>query len=309
MLTTCYPRPTLLCLPSNHSPNSSFPHRVNDLSMQPKSTGISRRLVIGQYKQYHNTSIDLPLNRTQPFGLILPGPINSSSVIDQSVIIRPTSYEILESGMILMKNHINLNEQVEIVNICHKLGVGAGGFYRPTYGSGSKLRLHMMSFGRNWHPETKYTQLYRSDGSKPPPVPGVLVSLVQTLIQDARARVKSPYEIPSMCPDICLVNFYSVVGGLGLHQDNDESYEGLTKGLPVVSISIGDSCEFLYGHTRDKFKARKVLLESGDVLLFGGKSRLIYHGVNKIIPDSTPLSLLQKTMLKPGRLNLTFRQF
>ena len=91
-------------------------------------------------------------------------------------------------------------------------------------------------------------------------------------------------------------------------QDRDESPESLAKGLPVVSFSIGDKADFLYGDQRDVDKADKVVLESGDVLIFGGKSRHIFHGVTAI-PNSAPKSLLEETKLRPGRLNLTFRQY
>lgn len=77
----------------------------------------------------------------------------------------------------------------------------------------------------------------------------------------------------------------------------------------MVSFSIGDTAKFLYGRTRDVDKANNVLLKSGDVLIFGGESRLIFHGVTGIIPNSAPIPLLEKTMLRPGRLSLTFRQF
>ena len=65
-------------------------------------------------------------------------------------------------------------------------------------------------------------------------------------------------------------------------QDRDESPESLAKGLPVVSFSIGDKADLLYGDQRDVDKADKVVLESGDVLIFGGKSRHIFHGVTAI---------------------------
>jgi alkylated DNA repair dioxygenase AlkB len=94
-----------------------------------------------------------------------------------------------------------------------------------------------------------------------------------------------------------------------LMQDRDESRESLRKGLPVVSFSIGDSAEFLYGDQRNIEKAENVFLESGDVLIFGGESRHVYHGVSSIIPNSAPEELLQDTCLCPGRLNLTFRQY
>ena len=91
-------------------------------------------------------------------------------------------------------------------------------------------------------------------------------------------------------------------------QDRDESRESLSKGLPVVSFSLGDSAEFLYGDQRNVDAAQRIVLESGDVLIFGGDSRHIFHGVSSIIPNSAPNSLLEETNLLPGRLNLTIRQ-
>ncbi|KAJ0624872.1 putative DNA oxidative demethylase [Helianthus annuus] len=101
--------------------------------------------------------------------------------------------------------------------------------------------------------------------------------------------------------------FGSVLGYF--RSDKDESEKSLKKGLPVVSFSIGDSAEFLYGETRAIDEADKVKLESGDVLIFGGKSRLIYHGVASIIPDTAPTSLMEASDMRPGRLNLTFRMY
>lgn len=92
-------------------------------------------------------------------------------------------------------------------------------------------------------------------------------------------------------------------------QDKDESTESLRSGLPVVSISIGDSAEFLYGDQRDIDKAEKVILESGDVLIFGGESRHIFHGVSSILSRTAPEPLLEESNLRPGRLNLTFRKY
>lgn len=94
-----------------------------------------------------------------------------------------------------------------------------------------------------------------------------------------------------------------------MSQDRDESEESLRRALPVVSISIGDTAEFLYGDERDVDKADKVTLESGDVLIFGGESRHVFHGVSSIKPDTAPKPLLNETNLRPGRLNLTFREF
>jgi alkylated DNA repair dioxygenase AlkB len=92
-------------------------------------------------------------------------------------------------------------------------------------------------------------------------------------------------------------------------QDCDESEASLVKGLPVVSFSIGDSADFLYGDQRDEDKAEQVKLESGDVLIFGGESRHVFHGVSAIHPNTAPKTLLEETNLRPGRLNLTFREY
>lgn len=92
-------------------------------------------------------------------------------------------------------------------------------------------------------------------------------------------------------------------------QDKDESRESLNKGLPVVSLSIGESAEFLYNDHRDTESAKKVILESGDVLIFGGKSRHIFHGVTAIKTRTAPMTLLDETHMRPGRLNLTFREY
>ncbi|KAJ0535204.1 putative DNA oxidative demethylase [Helianthus annuus] len=171
--------------------------------------------------------------------------------------------------------------------------MGPGGFYRPSNRSGAKLRLHMMCFGRLWDPVTKYEKSYRSDGSAPPPLPYEFISLAENAIEDAQLHMKL---LPSMLPDICVANFYSYGDRLGLHQ---------------FPSPLAESAEFLYGHTRDENKLEKVLLESGDVLIFGGKSRRIFHGVRRIIPPLDPTGVsqvIEETGLILGRLNLTLKQ-
>ncbi|KAK9127302.1 hypothetical protein Syun_016099 [Stephania yunnanensis] len=140
--------------------------------------------------------------------------------------------------------------------------------------------------------------------------------LVEKAIQDSHALIKKKCKVnnpenilPGMQPDLCIVNFYSETGKLGLHQDRDESRESLDQGLPVVSFSIGDSADFLYGDTRNVDEAKKVVLESGDVLIFGGGSRHVFHGVPSINKGTAPKSLTEETKLRPGRLNLTFRKY
>ncbi|XP_077237732.1 DNA N(6)-methyladenine demethylase ALKBH1C-like isoform X2 [Tasmannia lanceolata] len=236
----------------------------------------------------------------------------------------------LTSGMVLLKKFINLKNQVEIIKQCRELGLGSGGFYQPGYKNGAKLNLQMMCLGRNWDPETKrYGHIRSIDDATPPSIPVEFKHLVQKAIQTSRAFIKrtsnsiedtfpkmslketsnpTKDELPKMSPDICIVNFYTTSGKLGLHQDKDESYESISKGLPVVSFSLGDSAVFLYGDKKED-NAKKVILESGDVLIFGGESRLIHHGVGNILHGTAPKLLVDETNLHPGRLNLTFRQY
>ncbi|PNH00684.1 Alpha-ketoglutarate-dependent dioxygenase AlkB, partial [Tetrabaena socialis] len=96
---------------------------------------------------------------------------------------------------------------------------------------------------------------------------------------------------------------------LGMFKDKDETADSLRAGLPVVSISLGDSADFLYGRTREAEAADSVRLESGDVLVFGGPGRMIFHSVARVLPHTAPKQLLDATGLRPGRLNLTFRQY
>ncbi|XP_065869270.1 uncharacterized protein [Euphorbia lathyris] len=225
--------------------------------------------------------------------------------------------EILKQGMVLLKGYLSVADQVRIVKQCRQLGLGVGGFYQPSYCSGAKLNLKMMCLGKNWDPNTsQYGECRPEDGAKPPLIPVEFRQLVERAMEDSRALVEKNSKgsnveniIPWMSPDICIVNFYSASGRLGLHQDKDESEGSLKKGLPVVSFSIGGTGEFLYGDSRNADDAEKVMLESGDVLIFGGKSRHIFHGVHSVDPDKAPNLLLQETNLKPGRLNLTFRQY
>jgi alkylated DNA repair protein (DNA oxidative demethylase) len=91
---------------------------------------------------------------------------------------------------------------------------------------------------------------------------------------------------------------------MGLHQDKDESASALAAGLPVVSLSLGDTARFLFGGIRRRDPVDAFLLESGDAFVFGGAARLRYHGVTRILPGTGPAALGLD-----GRFNLTFRQY
>lgn len=99
-------------------------------------------------------------------------------------------------------------------------------------------------------------------------------------------------------PEACLVNFYGDDAKMGLHQDRDEQ----DLSAPVVSISLGDTCLFRLGGLNRKDPTWSFRLESGDVLVLGGESRLRFHGVDRLYPGSSTL------LRQGGRINLTLRR-
>jgi DNA alkylation damage repair protein AlkB len=100
------------------------------------------------------------------------------------------------------------------------------------------------------------------------------------------------------------MNWYDADGRMGLHQDKDERPESIAAGLPVVSVSLGDTARFLVGGLKRRDEIESLLLESGDAFVFGGASRLRYHGVSRIVPRTAPPALGIA-----GRFNLTFRKY
>lgn len=98
-------------------------------------------------------------------------------------------------------------------------------------------------------------------------------------------------------PDACLVNQYSVGTRLSLHQDRNER----DFGAPIVSVSLGIPAVFLFGGDRRTDKAARVPLQHGDVVVWGGPSRLRYHGVLPLAQGHHPLT-------GGYRFNLTFRK-
>jgi len=102
---------------------------------------------------------------------------------------------------------------------------------------------------------------------------------------------------PDFTPNSCLINRYSVGARLSLHQDKDER----DYSHPIVSVSLGLPATFLLGTLRRADTPRRIRIEHGDILVWGGPARLIYHGVAPIVEGSHPLT-------GTYRINLTFRR-
>jgi alkylated DNA repair protein (DNA oxidative demethylase) len=136
---------------------------------------------------------------------------------------------------------------------------------------------------------------YRYDAIDPattrhwPPMPDPFTKLAF----EAAARA----GFDSFRPDACLINRYEPGTRLSLHRDYDEK----DRDAPIVSVSLGVPVKFLWGGLRRNDPVRRIALESGDVVVWGGESRFVYHGV-------APLREAHHSLTARQRINLTFRK-
>lgn len=120
-----------------------------------------------------------------------------------------------------------------------------------------------------------------------PAMPASFVSLASDASEAAGYR--------NFSPDACLINRYTLDARLTLHQDRDER----ELGAPIVSVSLGLPAVFLWGGLQRGDRTRRVRLEPGDVVVWGGPSRLVYHGIASVEGSFDAQAV---------RYNLTFRQ-
>ncbi len=127
-------------------------------------------------------------------------------------------------------------------------------------------------------------------------MPGWLAELGREAVAAAYEGQPEPAE--TYVYDIALINFYDGDSRMGMHRDAEER-----SAAPVVSLSLGDTCVFRFGNTVSRGRPyQDVELRSGDLFVFGGPSRLAYHGVPKVLPGTGPQGLGLT-----GRLNITLR--
>ena len=200
-------------------------------------------------------------------------------------------------GAVHLRQFLPLEAQQAVVAQCRALLDGPVPAYVPTVRGGGKMHVRMLCLGRHWNGKTYQYEPARTDFDNlpAPPLPADFRELA------ARAAAAAGMMIDA---DLCILNFYAADGRMGLHQDKDEGERSLAAGVPVVSISIGDTARFLFGGTRRRDPVESILLESGDVFVFGGPARLRYHGVSRILPGTAP-----RDLAIDGRFNLTFRQY
>ena len=200
-------------------------------------------------------------------------------------------------GAFHLNRYLSVGDQRALVAQCRALADGAVPAYVPVVRGGGKMHVRMLCLGRHWNGKTYKYEAVRSDfdGLPVPPLPGTFMALARGIARSAGMALDA---------DLCILNYYDAEGRMGLHQDKDESERSIAAGLPVVSVSLGDTARFLFGGLRRKEPVDARLLESGDAFVFGGPARLRYHGISRIVPGTAPPELGLT-----GRFNLTFRQY
>lgn len=134
----------------------------------------------------------------------------------------------------------------------------------------------------------RYSKTDPVTGSPWPKMPEVLKEIAQ------QCALEAGYE--NYNPDACLINRYEPGAKMSLHQDKDEK----DFNAPIVSISLGVPATFLFGGSQRSDKTIKVPVTHGDVVVWGGQSRLFFHGVS-------PIKQAYHPFWGDQRINITFR--
>lgn len=225
---------------------------------------------------------------------------------------------ILQDGFVHLVGLIPPDVQQRIVDAMRDLGMSAQGFQAEAH-DGVKVskNVERMYLGSLWDASSGSWEATRSDLPGCPAVaeiPKILQDIFTQAIAKANRELKSaankkrklPPFPEGVSPGVAVVNWYRDTGAsMEMHQDTAEPPAAIASGVPVVGICIGNACDFAYGSERPvaSRKPKTLRLESGDVYLFGGAARQLWHGVPKVVPRSAPPYL----RLIPGRLNVTLR--
>jgi alkylated DNA repair protein (DNA oxidative demethylase) len=110
-------------------------------------------------------------------------------------------------------------------------------------------------------------------------------------------RAAAAAGFPGFAPDSCLINRYAPGARLTLHQDRNER----DFAQPIISVSLGLPATFLFGGPKRTDRPRRIRLESGDVAVWGGPARLVFHGIDPLADGDDPVT-------GNCRINLTFRK-
>ncbi len=211
--------------------------------------------------------------------------MNHTLFVDEKRTIQITS------GAVLLEGYA-LNDAAEILAAVQQIEAAAP-FRRMLTPNGRYMSVAITSCGNmGWVSDRSGYRYQATDpetGKPWPQMPAILLDI------GGQAASKAGYD--GFTPDVCIINRYEPGTKLSLHCDGDEK----NFSHPIVSVSLGLCATFLFGGMERQNKAKKILLHHGDVFVFGGESRLVYHGV-------APLKDGEHPLLGRRRINLTFRK-
>jgi len=203
----------------------------------------------------------------------------------------PPSCERLEDGAVLLRGFAAANAAVLVADVARV--TASAPFRHLVTPGGYTMSVAMSNCGRvGWVSDRRgyrYDPVDPDSGSPWPAIPASFLDLAVS------AAAKGGF--PGYDPDACLINRYAAGAKLGIHQDRDEDDQW----APIVSVSLGLPAVFLWGGKKRSDPLRRLRVESGDVAVWGGPARFVYHGV-------APLKAGEHPLTGDVRINLTFRK-
>jgi DNA oxidative demethylase len=198
----------------------------------------------------------------------------------------------LAPGAWFIPDWLSLAEQLALRDDCDRWTAPPAGATRTVMPNGGLMSVRTVCLGWHWVPYRYQRTL--PDGTAVKPFPASLGDVGRRAVDRVEMGDAAAYK-----PDVALVNVYEASAKMGLHQDKDERSLA-----PVVSISLGASAVFRFGNPQTRTKPYvDVTVHSGDLVVFGGASRLAYHGVTRVLAGTGPWN-----NERPGeRLNITIR--
>ncbi|RPI10477.1 MAG: alpha-ketoglutarate-dependent dioxygenase AlkB [Actinobacteria bacterium] len=202
----------------------------------------------------------------------------------------------ISPGVVLVSGWLTPNEQAALVDQFREWALPPAGLRHPRVPRGHLMSVQSVCLGWHWQPYAYSRTADDTDGAPVKPLPPAIARLGRRALTDTfGSRAGLEFR-----PDAVIANLYGPGARLGLHQDAEEPSPA-----PVVTISIGDTCLFrIAGVDRRTSPFIDLHLHSGDLLVFGGPSRRIYHGVPKVYDNTGP----HVPGLPAGRLSLTIRE-
>ena len=199
--------------------------------------------------------------------------------------------EILADDAVVLRGFVN-DEDKALMQALEKLLAAAPLRHMFTPG-GHRMSVAMSNCGRvGWVTDRsgyRYDPIDPETGRPWPELPEPFRAIA------VRAAAQAGFE--NFVPDACLINVYEPGARMSLHQDKNER----DFSAPIVSVSLGLPVVFLFGGARRADRPERCRLEHGDIAVWGGQSRLAYHGVSPLADGYHPI-------VGRRRINLTFRK-